>query len=128
MEEAFRALLAGSAGLTNIVGQRIQWAVRETAPSVALHLIDAPPDWTLSGPSGLVMARVQADCWGLTFLASKAVGDAFKAALPAPRQVVSGVRFQGAVVLDLERERLGDAPNILFRTRIDVRLTFTPAI
>lgn len=128
MEEAFRALLAGSAGLTDLVGQRIQWAVREDAPSVALHLVDAPPDWTLSGPSGLTMARVQADCWGLTFLSSKAVGEAFTAALPAPRQIVGGIRFQGAVVLDLERDRFSDEPNILFRTRIDVRLSFTPAI
>lgn len=127
MEEALRSHLVADVPLTALVGVRIQWAVREGSPSLALHLIDAPHDWHLGGASGLVMARVQGDCWGLTYLEAKAIGDAFKAALPATGQIIDGVKFQGAVILDEERGQFGDAPNILFRTRIDVRVSFSPA-
>ncbi|QBX37222.1 hypothetical protein E4M02_02590 [Brevundimonas sp. S30B] len=126
MEEALRAHLAANTALTDLVADRIQWGVREGAPSLALHLIDAPPDWHLGGPSGLVMARVQADGWAVTFLGSKAIGEAFKQALPSIGAVIGGMKFQGAVVLDEERGQFGDAPNTLFRTRIDVRVSFSP--
>ncbi|MNR97635.1 hypothetical protein D3C72_288190 [compost metagenome] len=127
MEEALRQHLATDAPLTVLVGERIQWGVREGAPSLALHLIDAPPDWHLLGASGLVMARVQADGWAETFLAAKSIGDAFKAALPTTGQIIDGVKFQGCVILDEERGSFGEAPNTLFRTRIDVRVSFSPA-
>lgn len=127
MEVALRGHLAADAGLNGRVGQRIQWAVREDAPSVALHLIDAPPDWHLKGPSGITIARVQADCWDTTFLGAKAIGDALIAALPAIGAVVGNVKFLGAQPIDLERDRFGDAPNIIFRTRIDIRVSFRRA-
>jgi hypothetical protein len=128
MEEPLRAHLATNAGLGVLVADRIQWDVRdETSPSVALHLIDGPPDQTLKGKSGLVSYRVQADCWGLTFLEAKAVGEALLAALPGIGQVVDGVKFHGAIHLDTERGRFGDAPNILFRTRHDIRVVTSPA-
>lgn len=127
MEEALRGHLAANAALAALVNDRIQWAVREGAPSLALHLIDGPPDWHLGGPSGLVMARVQGDGWGTTFLSAKAIGEAFKVALPATGQIIDGVKFQGCVILDEERGSFGEAPNTLFRTRIDVRVSFSPA-
>lgn len=127
MEEALRTCLAANSGLVALVAQSIQWDVREALPSLALHLIDAPPDYHLKGASGLVQARVQMDCWGRTFIEAKAVGDAAVAALPAIRQVIGGIRFQGCTVLDTERGRFGDAPNIFHRTRIDVRVSFSPA-
>lgn len=129
MEEALLAHLADAAPLAAMIGTRLQWGVRDpVAPSVALHLIGAPPDWHLKGPSGLVMARVQADCWDRTWLGSKAVGEALKAALPGIGQIVDGVKFKGAQVLDEERSRIGEQPNFLFRTRIDVRVSFSPTI
>ncbi len=127
MEIALRAHLAANAALAAIVADRIEWAVRGAPPSLALHLIDAPEDWTLKGPSGLVQARVQMDGWGESYLSAKAVGDAAKAALPAIGQVVGDVKFLSCIVLDTDRGRFGDAPNLLFRTRIDVRVSFSPA-
>ncbi len=127
MEEALRTHLAANSGLVALVAQRIQWDVRETLPSLALHLIDAPADYHLKGASGLVQARVQMDCWGRTFIEAKAIGTAAVAALPTIRLVVDGIRFQGCTVLDTERGRFGDAPNIFHRTRIDVRVSFSPA-
>lgn len=127
MEEALRGHLAANNGLAQLVGAAIQWAVREGAPSVALHLIDALPDQTLKGPSGLVQARVQIDCWAATFLAAKAIGEAVRAAMPPTQSVVDGVRFQSCVEIDLERTTAGEPPNLLHRTRIDFRVSFSPA-
>lgn len=125
MEVALRSHLAGRPALTNLVSERIQWAVRDdVSPCVALHLIDAPPDWHLKGPSGVTIARVQIDCWDVTYLGAKAVGDALLEALPAIGAVVGNVKFLGAQPIDLERDRFGEAPNLLFRTRIDVRVSF----
>ncbi|MFC5370931.1 hypothetical protein ACFPIF_00090 [Brevundimonas faecalis] len=126
MEEALRGHLAANADLVARVGVRIRWGVRDGAPSLALHLIDAPPDWHLGGASGLVMARVQGDGWATTYLEAKAIGDAFKAALPAPGTIIAGIKFHGCVILDEARDPFGEAPNTLFRTRIDVRVSFSP--
>jgi len=127
MEEALRAHLADSGGLAALVGDRIQWAARDEPPSVVLHLIDAPPDYTLAGPSGLVQARVQIDCWGETFLKAKQIGVAVVSALPPRRHVAGGVRFLSCIVLDLDRGRFGESPNQFHRTRIDVRVSFNQA-
>lgn len=128
MEEALYAHLAGNGGLRALVADRIEWGVRGDAPSVALHLISSPPDHTLAGPSGLVEARVQVDCWADTFLKAKQIGTAVVAALPARRAVIGSVRFLACTVLDTSRDRSGETtPNELHRTRIDVRVAFNAA-
>lgn len=128
MEEDLRAHLAADTALTALVSARIQWAVRDAvSPSVALHLIAAPPDWTLQGPSGLVQARVQIDAWAESFLGAKAVGDAVAAALPQIGEVVGSTKFLSCVVIDKERGTAGTSPNLLHRTRTDVRVSFRPA-
>ena len=127
MEEQLLAHLSADVGVTNLIAKPIQWAVREGSPSIALHLIDAPPDWTLKGPSGLVQARVQIDCWADGFLAAKAIGAAVQAALPPIGAVVGPIKFHSCVVLDVGRGRFGESPNLLHRTRIDVRVSYSPA-
>lgn len=128
MEEALRAHLAAAAPLAALIGARLQWGVRDpVSPSVALHLISAPPDWHLKGPSGLVTARVQADSWATTYLGAKAVAEALKAALPTIGQVIGDVKFLAVQVLDEERGQFGAQPNILFRTRTDIRVSINQA-
>lgn len=127
MEVSLRDHLAADATLAGLVGPRIQWGVREGAPSLALHLIDGPPDWHLKGASGLTIARVQADCWATTFLGAKAIGDALIEALPGIGAVIGGVKFHGAQPIDLDRDTAGEAPNLLHRTRIDIRVATSPA-
>lgn len=127
MEEALLAHLVGNGGVRALVSDRIEWAVRGTAPCVALHLISMPPDTTLAGQSGLVQARVQIDCWADTYLKAKQIGEAIAAALPPRRHVAGGVRFLACTVLDTDRGRFGETPNQLHRTRIDVRVAFNQA-
>lgn len=122
MEEALRAHLADNGGLRALVDDRIEWAVRGAAPSVALHLISSPPDTTLAGQSGLVQARVQIDCWADTFAKAKQIGAAVIAALPPRRVVIGDVRFLACTVVDIDRGRFGETPNQLHRTRIDIRV------
>lgn len=127
MEEDFLAHLKTDVGLAQLVGVKMQWAVRDAPPSLALHLIDAPEDQLLKGPSGLVQARVQGDCWADSFLAAKAIGQAFKAALPPIGVVVGTTKFLSCRAIDTDRDRFGESPNLLHRTRIDVRVSFRPA-
>lgn len=122
MEEALRAHLAENGGVRALVSDRIEWAARGAAPSVALHLISAPPDTTLAGQSGLVQARVQIDCWADSFLKAKQIGAAVIAALPPRRVVIGDVRFLACTVIDIDRGRFGEPPNQLHRTRLDVRV------
>lgn len=127
MEEDLRAAFAAAAPLTALVGQRIEWGARGEAPSLALYLIDGVPTRTLKRTTGLVQARVQLDCWGKTFLEAKAVGEAAVAALPAIGQIVGATKFLSCVELPTERDRFGEAPNLLHRTRTDVLVSFKPA-
>lgn len=127
MEADLRAHLAAAAPVAALVDDHIQWGVREEGQAIALHLISAPPEWHLKGSAGLTIARVQADCWASTYAAAKAIGDAVIASLPAIGQVVGQTKFRGVVPIDLERGDFGDAPNKLFRTRIDLRVSFSPA-
>lgn len=127
MEEALLAHLVGNDAVRTLVDDRIEWAVRGATSCVALHLISAPPDTTLSGQSGLVQARVQIDCWADSYLKAKQIGEAVIAAFPARRQVVAEVRFLACNVIDTDRSRSGETPNQLHRTRIDVRISFNQA-
>lgn len=123
MEEALLAHLAANGGVRALVSGRIEWTARsDTSPSVALHLITSIPDTTLAGQSGLVEARVQIDCWADTFLKAKQIGNAVIAALPPRRTVIGEVRFLACTVLGTDRDRSGETPNQLHRTRIDVRV------
>lgn len=127
MEEALLAHLAGNGAVRALVADRIEWAARGDAPSIALHLISAPPDTSLAGQSGLVQARVQIDCWANSFLLAKQIGFAVTTALPPRQHIAGGVRFLTCTVVDTDRSRFGDHPNQLHRTRIDVRVSFNKA-
>ena len=128
MEEDLRTHLAAAPALVAIVGPRIQWSVRdEVSPSLALWLVDGVPTRGLKAVGGPVQARVQCDCWATTFLDAKAVGEALAASLPAQGEVVGATKFLNCAVIDTERGRFGDSPNILHRTRLDIRVSFRPA-
>jgi hypothetical protein len=111
MKAALRSRLLTDAGIAALVGSRIAWAARprrSELPSIALHLISAPRDYTMAGPSGLVNSRVQVDCWALTNAEADAVADAVNTALSGLRAEVNGVQFQGAF-LENETDYTDDA-------------------
>lgn len=110
MEEDFRTLLLTGGGspppLAGLVGTRVYWNERPQAtalPSVTLTRITGIPQYEMSAVSGLVMSRVQVDCWGQTYAAAKGVARAIKAAASGFRGTAGGTVFQGAFV-DAERD------------------------
>jgi len=91
MEEALRAYLLGSSGLTALVSTRVQWgtlAQSAAYPAVVLTRIDGLPDYAMDGPTGLVSSRIQAECWAETYAAAKAVARQVKARISGVDTVV----------------------------------------
>jgi hypothetical protein len=85
MEEALRALLAASSGVTaHVTAGRINWgAHRQGAggPYIVLTVISGNEGLTMQGPDGLTAFRVQADVYAATYGAAKAAARAVIARL-----------------------------------------------
>lgn len=128
MEEALVAYLLANAGLTALVGDRINWSTRpqgSIVPALALTKVGGVRGYTMRGPDGLIEARVQVDCWGRTFGEAKRASRAVIAAMHGIKGVHGGVRFQSAFV-DGERDGFDSGSNVqtgsaerLFRTSLD---------
>jgi Protein of unknown function (DUF3168) len=123
VEEALTALLNSAAPLTALVAGRINWGVKpqgKGVPFVVLQRISGLRDMKMSGPSGLVSSRVQADCYGLTYTSAKNVARAVRDRLSGYRGTVAGRIIQG-VFLDSERDIFepAETPDKLFRTSMD---------
>lgn len=74
MEEVFRALLLNSAAVSARVGGRVDWGARvqgQALPALVLNVVSAAEGLTQQGPDGLQEARVQVDCYALTYGAAK---------------------------------------------------------
>jgi hypothetical protein len=89
MEQAFRAILLASSGVTALApAARINWgSIPQGAgyPAVVLNVIDDASGLTLAASDGLSQGRVQVDCYGLTYTAAKSLALAVRAALHAYR-------------------------------------------
>lgn len=123
MEAALIAKLLASAGITALVGQRINWGRRnqaEALPAIVLHRIDGAPDYHLTGASGIVESRVQVDCWGASYGSAKAVTRAVEAVVSAAHFTQGAVRFDAILIVD-ERDSTFDENNTpLYRTSLDL--------
>jgi hypothetical protein len=94
MEEAFRAILLASSGVTALVGSRVSWGEQPQGaafPAIVLTLISANNDATMGGPDRLFQSRVQVDGYALSYGAVKALQRAVLAALDG----YSGGNMQG---------------------------------
>lgn len=110
MKEALRSYLCADPGIGSLVGKRIAWGARPRAsalPSICLHQISGVRQYAMTAPSGLVAARVQVDCWGLTQADVTAVARAVNAAIGGLRQTVAGVQMQG-VFLESEQDMIDE--------------------
>jgi hypothetical protein len=91
MEEALSRLMLADAGISALVGTRVNWVVRPQSsalPAIVLNVIDTLPDYTMQGPSGLASSRVQVTCWSITYAAAKAVARAVEALLSGIDELV----------------------------------------
>ena len=126
MEESLVAYLKAYSGLTSLIGTspvRIYWTRAPQAvakPYVTMQRISGNRDTHMQGVSGLVESRVQIDCYGLTYAASKGVARAIEARISGLSFAQSGTVFQ-VCILDAERDGYEDdaTPDKLYRTSLD---------
>lgn len=85
MEEAFRALLTGSAAVTAIVSTaRINWGAHPQGaalPGIVLNTVADAEGLTYSGPDGLSQGRVQVDCYAASYAEAKELSRAVRTVL-----------------------------------------------
>jgi hypothetical protein len=129
MEEAIRARLLATAGVTALVASRVYCGSRPQGgalPDVIINLASDEPVYTDDGEAGLVNTRLEIDCWGTTYGSAKDTARTVIASLSAFVGTVSGTVFQN-ILLDAERDlREGgsNASEYLFRTNIDFRVWY----
>lgn len=120
MEEAFRAALMASAGVTALVGQQVNWGAHPQGaalPGIVLTLIDDAEGHTYTGRDGLSQGRVQVDCYAPDFRQAKLVARAVRAALDG----YAGGNFSGVFLAASRDGREGgtDEADRPFRCSLD---------
>jgi hypothetical protein len=98
MEEDLVAKLLADDGLAAVAADRIYWLDRPQAdalPSITLQVISPGRSYTYAGSTGLSGPRVQADCWGASYLSAKQASRALLAAVEQP-STQGGTRFSAA--------------------------------
>lgn len=125
MEADLIAKILASAGVSALVSTRVNWSRRpqgSALPAIVLHRIDGSPDVHHGGRSGLVMSRVQADCWAASYGAAKAVARALESAITAQTFTQGATRFD-LILIDSERDDTSDQSDTpLFRTSLDLMI------
>ena len=122
MEAALIAKLLATAGVTNLVSTRINWSRRPQGaalPAIVLQRISGTPDVHHAGASGLVVSRVQVDCWAASYGSAKAVARAVETAVTAQTFTQGATRFD-VILIDSERDDSTDETTPLFRTSLDL--------
>ncbi|ABN78420.1 DUF3168 domain-containing protein [Cereibacter sphaeroides] len=119
MEQALRALLLASSGVTALTEKRVNFGSHPQGagfPYVVLNTISDREGLTVNGPDGLQQARVQIDCFAETYMAAKQLSRAVRAVLHGH----SGGGFQG-VFLDGARDlrEPGDDTGRPYRVSLD---------
>lgn len=120
LEESLVDILTGDAGLSALVGNRVQPAPLPQAsalPALTYQRISHRPVHTHSGAVGLRQVRIQFDIWASTALSAQGVGQALHAALDHYRGTVAGVRIDAALS---DNEMMDtDAESTYYRRMVD---------
>jgi len=125
MEEAFRAILLASSGVTALCGNRIDFGSNAPGapnPRIVLWTIGDTEGLTQDGPDGLSVGRVQVDCYGDTYISAKRLSRAVRAALDG----YSDSGFQGVFLAGTRDTREGgtNEPDRPYRTSLDFITNF----
>ena len=116
------AKLLATAGVTALVSTRVNWSRRPQGaalPAIVLHRVSGLPDVHHGGASGLVVSRVQVDCWAASYGSAKAVARAVETAITAQTFTQGAVRFD-VILIDSERDDSTDETTPIFRTSLDL--------
>ncbi|WP_322889309.1 MULTISPECIES: tail completion protein gp17 [unclassified Yoonia] len=94
MEESILAILAASAAVTDMAGDRINFGANVQGaryPRIVMFTIDDAEGHNLDGPDGHSVGRVQVDCYALSYGEAKLLSRAVRAVLDG----YAGDGFQG---------------------------------
>ena len=128
MEEALKALLAATAGVTALApAARINWGARAQGaalPALVLNVISDVEEYTLQAGDGLFRARVQADCYAVTTLQAKQLSRAVRAVLSGYRG--GNFRLVEHVATRDSREGGANEADRPFRVSLDFLIHWRP--
>lgn len=92
-------------------------------PAIAFQRISTSRDRTADGPTGLVFARVQYDCWAPEFDQARAAAAAVRDALDGYAGQIDGVDVQ---LVEIDDDRDDYFPDVkLFRVSVDAGVWFS---
>jgi hypothetical protein len=124
VEKGIIAKLLATSGVTSLCSDRIypgSVPQADPLPAVVVNKISGAPLYTDDGQAGLQSDRVQVDAWAASFLASKTISDAFKAALSGFSGSAGGVTIEFAMIENERDDREGgsNASEYRFRSSVD---------
>lgn len=127
MEDDLKALLLADAGVTALVpAASINWRRHPQSrpyPAIVLRVINDRPEYVLSDTTDLSRARVQINCWALTYAGAKAVSRAVLARLSGYRDATfHRVWLLGARDTE-DPEALGDPAGVSMDFEVEYRTT-----
>ena len=117
MEEAIRAALLASSGVTALVpAARINWGEHPQGtgtPYITMMTVSDAEGLTMQGPDGLSQGRIQVDCYSPTYAQTKQVSRAVRAVLHGYRDArpwfLAGGKWRKSGAWDDTQDWDGDA-------------------
>jgi hypothetical protein len=113
MEEALIAYLLAGPAVAALLGDRLTPGVRTQGaplPAGVFNVISDLPDYTNSGPSGTVQARIQLAAYGDTYASAKALARAMRDRISGLRVTTGGWHIQGVFQQNARDTFTHDAP------------------
>lgn len=125
MEELIRARLLAEAGVTDFVGSRVNFGEHPQGaalPGLVLQTVSGIDGYNISAPDGVNQARVQVDCYAVSYGAAKLLSRAVLAALSG----WSGGGVQGVFHAGSRDGREGGTNEAArpFRVSLDFNVTY----
>lgn len=124
-ESDFRTLLLADGTIAGIVSARVYpdiFPQGATFPGIVYQRISGVRDYTLAGPDGLCVARMQVTCWSTTRAASKSLAEAVRKCLAGYSGTMTSTVVQFVRQLD-EIDGFESDPE-LYRTDADYEVYY----
>lgn len=128
LEEGLVTYLKANGGVAALVGTRVYPLIlpqEATYPALAYMVVSDDRPQSHSGPTGLATPRIQIDCWGATYGATKLLERAVRLALEGYVGAMGSVTVRG-VFLDTAQD-LFDEEAQKYRVRMDFFISYREA-
>lgn len=116
--------------LAALVANRIHWDVMlqgQPLPNIVMFVISGITDYTMQGPSGYAMTRVQFDCRGSTAAEARSVAQALQTRLSGFSGPFEDFAFQGCFEQSQRTRADKDDGSVWFTDSRDFTIHWAPA-